>query len=90
MSRKRKRGIVVGSEGRSWDLDDFDLDSHGFVAPLQERFESLMQGGFTPEQVSVDIREKYAEVPGAEEEERREWDDESIEGAPPHLGRLMP
>ena len=59
MSRK-KSTMVVDEQGRSWDLDDFDLDSHGVEAPLRERFEMLREGGFTPEQVSVDIREKYA------------------------------
>ena len=59
MSRKRKRGIVVGSEGRSWDLDDFDLDSHGVQAPQREVFAKLAEDGFTPEQVSIDIQEKY-------------------------------
>lgn len=60
MSRKKKPEIVVDSQGRSWDLDDFDLDSHGVQAPLRERLESLREGGFTPEQVSIDIQERYA------------------------------
>ena len=58
MSRK-KSTIVIDSEGRSWDLDDFDLDSHGVVAPQREVFAKLAEDGFTPEQVSVDIQEKY-------------------------------
>ena len=60
MSRKKKSEFVVGEDGQRWNLDDFDLDSHGAEAPLRERFESLREDGFTPEQVSVDIREKYA------------------------------
>ena len=60
MSRKKKPEFVVGENGQRWNLDDFDLDSHGVEAPLRERFESLHEDGFTPEQVSVDIREKYA------------------------------
>ena len=56
---KKKSTIVVDDQGRSWNLDDFDLDSHGVVAPLRERFEMLAKDGFTPEQVSVGIQEKY-------------------------------
>lgn len=59
MSRKKKSTIVVDSDGRSWDLDDFDLDSHGVVAPQREVFAKLAEDGFTPEQVSIDIQEKY-------------------------------
>jgi hypothetical protein len=60
MTRKKKPEFVVDENGQRWNLDDFDLDSHGVEAPLQERFQSLMQGGFTPERVSVDIQAKYA------------------------------
>jgi hypothetical protein len=60
MPRKKKPEIVVDLQGRSWDLDDFDLDSHGVQAPLKERLQSLAADGRTPEQVSIDIQEKYA------------------------------
>jgi hypothetical protein len=56
---RKKPDIVVDSHGRSWDLDDFDLDSHGVEAPLRERLESLAKSGLKPEQVSEDIRERY-------------------------------
>lgn len=59
MGRKKKPDIVVDEQGRSWDLDDFFLDSHGVEAPLRERFEKLHEDGFTPEQVSIDIQERY-------------------------------
>jgi hypothetical protein len=49
MSRKKKSTIVVDAQGRSWDLDDFDLDSHGVVAPQREVFAKLAEDGFTPE-----------------------------------------
>lgn len=60
MGRKKKPDIVVDEQGRSWDLDDFFLDSHGVEAPLRERFEKLHEDGFTPEQVSIDIQARYA------------------------------
>lgn len=60
MGRKKKPDIVVDEPGRSWDLDDFFLDSHGVEAPLRERFEKLAEDGFTPDQVSIDIQERYA------------------------------
>jgi len=56
---KKKPDIVVDSQGRSWDFDDFDLDSHGVQAPLKERLESLAESGLKPEDVSDDIRERY-------------------------------
>jgi len=56
---KKKSTIVVDEQGRSWDLDDFDLDSHGVVAPQREVFAKLAEDGYTPGQVSVDIQEKY-------------------------------
>jgi hypothetical protein len=59
MSRKKTPEFVVGEAGQRWNLDDFDLDSHGVEAPIRERLESLMRGGYTPEQVSVEIRDKY-------------------------------
>jgi len=49
----------VDEQGRAWDPDDFFLDSHGVEAPLRERFEKLREDGFTPEQVSIDIQERY-------------------------------
>jgi len=33
MSRKKKPEFVVGEDGQRWNLDDFDLDSHGAEAP---------------------------------------------------------
>ena len=46
-------------QGRAWDPDDFFLDSHGVQAPLRERFEKLREDGFTPEQVSINIQDRY-------------------------------
>jgi len=34
MSRKKPPTVVVDSQGRCWDPDDFDLDSHGVEAPI--------------------------------------------------------
>ena len=59
MGRKKKPEIVVDAQGRSWDLDDFDLDSHGVEAPMRERLDKLREDGFTPEHVSIDIQERY-------------------------------
>ena len=59
MSRKRKPEIVVDEKGFRWDLGDFFLDSHGVQAPLRERLEKLREDGFTPEDASEDIRERY-------------------------------
>ena len=59
MGRKKKPELIIDEQGRAWDPDDFDLDSHGVEAPLRERFEKLREDGFTPEQVSVDIQERY-------------------------------
>ncbi len=59
MGRKKKPEIVVDENGFRWDLDDFDLDSHGVQAPLRERLEKLREDGCTPEQVSIDIQERY-------------------------------
>ena len=56
---KKKSTIVVDEQARSWDRDDFDMDSHGVEAPIDERLESLMRGGYTPEQVSVEIKDRY-------------------------------
>ena len=33
MTRKKKPEFVVGEDGQRWNLDDFDLDSHGVQAP---------------------------------------------------------
>ena len=60
MSRRKKTDLVIDEQGRAWDPDDFFLDSHGVEAPLRERFEKLHEDGFTPEQVSIDIQERYA------------------------------
>ena len=59
MGRKKKPDIVVDDQGRSWNLDDFDLDSHGVQAPLKERLEMLAELGRKPDEVSEDIRERY-------------------------------
>ena len=59
MGRKKKPDIVVDDQGRSWNLDDFDLDSHGVQAPLKERLKMLAESGRKPEEVSEDIRERY-------------------------------
>jgi len=59
MGRKKKPELIVDEQGFAWDPDDFDLDSHGVEAPLRERFEKLREDGFTPEQVSIDIQERY-------------------------------
>ena len=59
MGRKKKPELIVDEQGRAWDPDDFDLDSHGVGAPLRERLEKLREDGFTPEQVSIDIQERY-------------------------------
>ena len=59
MGRKKKPDIVVHEQGRAWDPDDFFLDSHGVQAPLRERFEKLREDGFTPEQVSINIQDRY-------------------------------
>lgn len=60
MGRKKKSELIIDEQGRAWDPDDFFLDSHGVQAPLRERFEKLREDGFTPEQVSIDIQERYA------------------------------
>jgi hypothetical protein len=59
MRRKKKSELVVDAQGRAWDPDDFFLDSHGVEAPLRERLEKLREDGFTPEQVGIDIQERY-------------------------------
>ena len=59
MSRKKKPEIVVDEQGRSWDLDDFDLDSHGVEAPEREVFEMFAELGRKPEEVNPEIRERY-------------------------------
>ena len=59
MGRKKKPELIVDEQGFAWDPDDFDLDSHGVGAPLRERLEKLREEGFTPEQVSIDIEERY-------------------------------
>lgn len=59
MGRKKKSELVVDEKGLAWDPDDFFLDSHGVEAPLRERLEKLREDGFTPEQVSIDIQERY-------------------------------
>lgn len=60
---KRRAKSNITSSGSSlrpvWNDDDFNLDSFGVEAPLEERLEALMRDGFTPDQVSEDIREKY-------------------------------
>ena len=45
MSRKKKPTIVVDSEGHSWGPDDFDLDSCGVEAPINDRLRAQVGGG---------------------------------------------
>jgi hypothetical protein len=59
MGHKKKSELIIDEQGQGWDPDDFDLDSHGVEAPLRERLEKLREDGFTPEQVSIDIQERY-------------------------------
>ena len=59
MGRKKKPELIIDEQGLAWDPDDFDLDSHGAEAPMRERLEKLREDGFTPEQVSIDIQERY-------------------------------
>ena len=59
MSRKKKPEFVVGEDGQRWNLDDFDLDSHGVEAPEREVFEMLAEMGRRPEEVNETIRDKY-------------------------------
>ena len=59
MGRKKKPELIVDEQGFAWDPDDFFLDSHGVEAPLKERLEMLAASGLMPDQVSVDIRERY-------------------------------
>lgn len=59
MGRKKQPELIIDENGSAWDPDDFFLDSHGVEAPLRERFERLHEDGFTPEQVSIDIQERY-------------------------------
>ncbi|MCU0694398.1 MAG: hypothetical protein MUF54_23675 [Polyangiaceae bacterium] len=60
MGRRKKSELIIDKQGRAWDPDDFFMDSHGVEAPLRERFEKLHEDGFTPEQVSIDIQQRYA------------------------------
>ena len=60
MTRKKKPEFVVGENGQRWNLDDFDLDSHGVEAPEREVFEMFAEMGRKPEEVNERIREKYA------------------------------
>ena len=59
MGRKKKPEIVMDEQGRSWDLDDFDLDSHGVEAPEEEVFELFAELGYAPETVNEVVRERY-------------------------------
>ena len=60
MSRKKTPEFVVGENGHRWNLDDFDLDSHGVEAPEREVFEMFAELGRKPEEVNEEIRERYA------------------------------
>jgi hypothetical protein len=60
MSRKKLPEIVVDEKGFRWNLDDFDLDSHGVEAPEREVFEMFAELGKTPDEVNEEIRERYA------------------------------
>jgi hypothetical protein len=46
---KKKPEFVVGKDGQRWNLDDFDLDSHGVEAPQREVFEMFAEKGYPPE-----------------------------------------
>ena len=60
MSRKKKPPeIVVDEKGFKWNLDDFDLDSHGVEASEREVFEMAAEMGTKPEDVSEESRERY-------------------------------
>lgn len=59
MSRKKKPEIVVDEHGFRWNIDDFDLDSHGVEAPEREVFEMFAEMGRKPDEVNETIREKY-------------------------------
>ena len=59
MAREKNPELIIDENGFAWDPDDFCLDSHGVQAPLRERLEKLREDGFTPEQVSIDIQERY-------------------------------
>jgi hypothetical protein len=59
MSRKWTPEIVVDEKGFRWNLDDFDLDSHGVEAPERAVFEMLAEKGRKPEEVNEQIRERY-------------------------------
>jgi len=59
VTRKKKPEIVVGEDGQRWNLDDFDLDSHGVEAPQREVFELFAELGRKPEEVNETIRDKY-------------------------------
>ena len=56
----KKSTIVVDSEGRSWDLDDFDLDSCGVEAREGEVFEPSSELGYTPEDVNEMTQDRQA------------------------------
>jgi len=58
MSKKKPSTIVQDSEVR-WNDDDFNLDSFGVEAPIKDRLEMLRESGLTPEQVSIDIKDRY-------------------------------
>ena len=60
MSRQKKPEIVVDERGFQWNLDDFDLDSHGVEAPEREVFEMLAEMGRTPAEVNEELRDRYA------------------------------
>ena len=60
MSRKKKPPeIVVDEKGFKWNLDDFDLDSHGVEAPEREVFEMAAEMGTKPEDMNEVLRERY-------------------------------
>jgi hypothetical protein len=59
MGRKKKSELIIDAQGRVGDPDDFFLDSHGVEAPLRDGLEVRAQGGFKPEEVSEDIRDRY-------------------------------
>jgi hypothetical protein len=62
MSRKKKAPTIIQDAEVQWNDDDFNLDSFGEESrlPDEEIFQKLREDGFKPENVSIDIQEKYA------------------------------
>jgi ElaB/YqjD/DUF883 family membrane-anchored ribosome-binding protein len=56
---KNKPPTVVQDGEFQWNDDDFNLDSHGVVAPEKEVLEMLAEMGRKPEEVNEEIRGRY-------------------------------